>query len=560
MISIVNYKYGNECIPALGQWFYGKDWPSVYIAYNDKKAYVGETLDAVRRTEQHLQEEEFKQFTDICFISDNTFNKSVILDLESFLIKYMSAEGTKELTNGNAGIVDHSYFYKEMYAEEFKEIWSLLIDKGIVNRSLRDIENSELYKYSPYKSLNREQLDASYRILSDIAGIRPGDKRSMIQVIGGAGTGKTILAVYLIKLLSDIVNERKFIYDLDVEDSLLVKGIAKNLLDYKKIGFVVPMNQLRETIKKIFASIDGLNEKMVLSPEEATEGYYDLLVCDEAHRLYKRYNLPSSGSGDNNATKKFDAINKRLMGDHFTGTVNDYTELDWIIKRSKAQVLFYDNLQSIRHTDIDPDRFNSICAPILCKRIELTSQMRCKGGTGYYEYVKSVLEDANLSGYDFKKIENYDVKVIDSIDDFVGTMVALDAEKDLCKIVAGPAWSSSKPFMIDGHEFKWADRSKASTIGQDDKTIWSIHKIQGFDLNYCGVVFGKEVFFDTKKNRVDVKRNEVQDKRVTPRGDDEKMRRFILNIYLTLMTRGIYGTYIYAVDENLREYFKKFFR
>lgn len=75
--------------------------------------YVGETLDAVRRTEQHLQEIEFNDFTDICLISNKTFNKSVVLDLESFLIKYMGSEGSRKLVNGNAGVVNHNYFYKE---------------------------------------------------------------------------------------------------------------------------------------------------------------------------------------------------------------------------------------------------------------------------------------------------------------------------------------------------------------------------------------------------------------------------------------------------------------
>ncbi len=36
-------------------------------------------------------------------------------------------------------------------------------------------------------------------------------------------------------------------------------------------------------------------------------------------------------------------------------------------------------------------------------------------------------------------------------------------------------------------------------------------------------------------------------------------RDYVLNIYLTLMTRDIYGTYLYIVDEALKEYLKIFF-
>ena len=36
------------------------------------------------------------------------------------------------------------------------------------------------------------------------------------------------------------------------------------------------------------------------------------------------------------------------------------------------------------------------------------------------------------------------------------------------------------------------------------------------------------------------------------------LKAYILNIYKTLLTRGIKGTYIYICNENLREYFKQF--
>lgn len=122
MTSVVNFTYDKNVISKIKEWHYGINWPSVYIIYNSKSMYVGETLDAVRRTEQHLQEIEFNDFTDICLISNKTFNKSVVLDLESFLIKYMGSEGSRELVNGNAGVVNHNYFYKEAYEDDFKDM------------------------------------------------------------------------------------------------------------------------------------------------------------------------------------------------------------------------------------------------------------------------------------------------------------------------------------------------------------------------------------------------------------------------------------------------------
>lgn len=548
MSSIVNYPYNAKSIKHISEWGFGTNWPIVYIVYNDTLAYVGETLDAVRRTVQHLQEPEFSCFTQICLISNKTFNKSVILDLESFLIKYISADGTKELKNGNAGVVDHNYFYKEAYVDDFKEIWSELLKREIVQKSLVDIENSELFKYSPYKTLNTEQQKAAYEILNRLSQINDATIKSLITVVGGAGTGKTILAVYLIKLLADINNGKK-VWDAidDSIDALLVQTICKGLDGIKRIGFVVPMRELRTTMKTIFNSVEGLSSSMVLGPEEVVNNWFDILVVDEAHRLYKRKNLPGG------IVKRFDSINKQLMGDNYTESEDDLTQLDWIIKSSRLQVLFYDEFQTIRVTDIGRDCFNSICKPHLYKSIELFSQMRCKGGNGYYEYIRSVIEEKNLNFADYKKIPNYELKVFDNVEDLFSMIQRKNLTYSLCKVVTGPGWTSKEDIIIEGNKYHWASGKNDC----DTNAIFSIHKIQGFDLNYAGVIFGKEVYFDDDAKCIKINKHELSDMRTKSKGDD-KMRQYVLNIYITLMTRGINGTYVFAIDEKLREYLRRF--
>lgn len=36
------------------------------------------------------------------------------------------------------------------------------------------------------------------------------------------------------------------------------------------------------------------------------------------------------------------------------------------------------------------------------------------------------------------------------------------------------------------------------------------------------------------------------------------VKEYLTNIYLTLMTRGIKGTYLYICDDALREYFEQY--
>ena len=135
----------------------GSNWPVVYILNNKSEAYVGETIHAATRAEQHLMNKEKQRLTEIRIISDNKFNKSAILDLESFLIKHMHADRQFKLLNGNDGLQDHDYYDREEYNRTFELVWAKLKKLGIVKSPLIEIENSEIYKYSPYKSLGDEQ-------------------------------------------------------------------------------------------------------------------------------------------------------------------------------------------------------------------------------------------------------------------------------------------------------------------------------------------------------------------------------------------------------------------
>ena len=546
MISFLEYKINKDSKEIIENWHYGRNWPVVYVYYNSNKAYVGESLDALRRMEEHLNESPFSEFTNICFFSGNTYNKSVILDLEASLIKYMGAEGTRKLINGNVGVVDHNYFYKEAYEEDFKEIWSILVEKGIVKKSIVSIENTELFKYSPYKSLNYEQEKAAYEILQNIYKMNNASKKSLMQIDGGAGTGKTILAVYLIKLLVDIKNHKEVWKPIDGDEAEAIRHLVKNVSTIQRIGFVVPMNELRKTMKKkVFPSIEGLSKEMVLSPEEvAVDSYYDLLIVDEAHRLYQNNHLPQGAQG------KFKKVNMKLMGDDYKNDPSDLTELDWIIRNSRLQVIFYDSKQSIRTPDIDEQRFKSITKPYLVMYYELYSQMRCKGGNGYYEYVKKVLRGEKLKVSDYKKINNYDLTVCDSFNDLKNRIEAKNTD-GLSKIVAGPAWSTKEDIIIDGDTYHWVGSSEKNAI------IYSVHKTQGFDLNYAGVVFGREIYYNNSLGRIEINKKGLKDN-YTKSSGDEKMREYILDIYLTLMTRGIHGTYVYAMDSALQEDLKSY--
>src|SRR5690606_36104603 len=112
-------------------------------------------------------------------------------------------------------------------------------------------------------------------------------------VQGNPGTGKTVVAIYRLKLLEDI---RRHDPSEPIDgDSLFsdffTPGHAE-LLSTLRVGIVVPQQSLRDSITRVFALTPGLRKDFVLTPFGGgdSDEPFDLLIVDEAHRLNQRAN------------------------------------------------------------------------------------------------------------------------------------------------------------------------------------------------------------------------------------------------------------------------------
>lgn len=548
----------NEQTPdLLSRMPYGTNWPVVYVINNDKEAYIGETLDAAVRTTQHLQNAERRQLTQINIITDDTFNKSVILDLEAYLIKHMSADGKFQLQNGNAGLQAHNYFNRSIYEKRFHEIWDYLVKKNLASHDAAEIENSDLFKYSPFNALSHDQFQTIVNIVRDLADAIKNDRTMSCVVQGGPGTGKTILGVYLMKLLYDkkmtiFSNENLDPNDLDSNTLTLMKALQE--LPELKIAYVVPQQSLRETMKNVFGSLRGMQKNWVISPMQVPHTQYDLLIVDEAHRLRQRKALSQY--------PPFDKNNELLHLDKNKGT-----ELDWIQKCSKYQVFFYDSMQSVKPSDIDPERFNELLSQPRTKLYRLKTQFRCKGGDEYIDYVRHIFSETPPERY--QPFEEYDFCLFDDVRQMTDAILKLDKEHGLCRNLAGYAWkweSKNDPLVYDinigGNKYRWNSQNEDWVNSPNAPwEIGCIHTVQGYDLNYAGIILGPEILYDDESG-FRINRANYHDVlgMTTIANDPEALRDFILNIYRTLFTRGIRGTYVYACDPGLRNYLSRYIK
>jgi DUF2075 family protein len=546
------YDFNKESLAKIEQNPWVKNqWPLVYFIQNDsiKEAYVGESTNASSRIKNHLGNPERCKLSKISIIGSDKFNKSATLDIESNLIQYITAEGTFKLQNGNYGLINHYYYQKDLYKNLFREVWSKLVEKKIVTKSLTEIENSELFKYSPYKSLNEDQYRSVLEILESLT-IK---KSNRIFIKGSAGTGKTILATYLMKLLySEIEDDYEDYNDDELREINYIRAF-KEKYPKAKIGLVVAMTSLRESLENVFRKIPGLKSSMIINPSDTfkVDEKYDLLIIDEAHRLRQYKNISWMGA--------FKKNNQKL------GLDDSGNELDWIIANSKNQIFFYDSAQSVKPSDIAPEHFLKLLNDSRTVKLELSSQMRVLGGSNYIMFVDDLLNVKRKDSFKYST-NNYELFVFDSLGDMYAELSKREEIFGLCRLVAGYSWPwvskedmSAVDIEIDGLRFQWNQTDKDWINSPNAiKEVGCIHTTQGYDLNYTGVIFGREIIYNKANNRIEVDPKlyfDINGKKGI--SDVEDLKSYIINIYKTIMYRGIRGTFIYACNKELREYLKE---
>lgn len=555
LVDIKRYPFSGKSLNDLrSNAFAVGGWPLVYVLSDEKKlhAYIGETTDALSRMGTHLKHDEKKLLTAVHLITSEYFNKSATLDVESLLIKYMAADGKYSLLNGNLGLSDHNYYQRDdLYEKVFRDVWDALISCGVASKTLNHIDNSDVFKYSPYKSLSFDQRQGLLTILYEL--LNPEVRNVVIE--GGAGTGKSVLAIFLFKLLSkgDRQIDLRDFADDEAEIQSLIDDFKKNNPD-PSMALVVPMTSFRTTLKKAFKHVSGLSPKMVISPAELTKQHYDIVLVDESHRLRRRKNLGAYFG-------TFDKSCEALGMDKHT-----CSEVDWVCRQSDKAVFFYDKGQSIKPSDADSSVFDSLKTDKGSVTHKLLSQFRVKAGQPYVEFIDALLNCRLDSGERFSD-KNYEFELFDSLGDMVDVIKEKENQIGLSRLVAGYSWpwASKKDneafdIEIDGVSLRW-NSTNTDWINRKDsyKEVGCIHTTQGYDLNYAGIIFGKEIRYDKLNESIVIDKANYFD-RTGGQGikDPEELKKYIINIYRTMMLRGIRGTFVYACDPDLQEYLKGF--
>lgn len=358
------------------------------------------------------------------------------------------------------------------------------------------------------------------------------NRKKVLIVEGGPGTGKSVLAINL------LVN-------------LIKKDATTFYVTRNGTPRAVFRKKLQGDFKKDFIESCFQNSGNFYQVESNS---IDALVVDEAHRLTEKSGFMSN------------------LGEN---------QIKEIINAAKFSVFFIDEDQKVTLKDIGTiDSIKKFANELgaECETIELESQFRCNGSDGYLAWLDNLLDirkTANFDNMDF----NYDFKVFDDPNEMREAIIEKNKTNNKSRIVAGYCWNWIKEgkndtnfydITIPKYQFgmSWNLSDKSQTFAIEPNSIneaGCIHTCQGLEFDYVGVIIGDDLIYRDGKIITDVTKRASTDQSVKgykkllekdPEGTTSLLDRIIKNTYKVLMTRGMKGCYVFCTDDELREHIK----
>jgi DUF2075 family protein len=356
------------------------------------------------------------------------------------------------------------------------------------------------------------------------------NNKKVLIIQGGPGTGKSVVAINLLVALTKL--------------GLLAQYVSKNsapraVFEARLTGSVKP-----SVVRNLFKGSG--------SYIETESNSFDALIVDEAHRLNKHSGL-FGNLGEN--------------------------QIKEIINASKFSVFFIDEDQRVTLKDIGRKEEIELWANINkaeVMELELNSQFRCNGSDGYLAWLDNILQIRETANDDLEGI-NYDFKVVDNPSELRDLINEKNIINNRARLVAGYCWGwpskkDKSRFDIEFPEYnfhmKWNLMEDGSTwiISPNSvNEIGCIHTCQGLEVDYIGVIIGKDLIVRNGQVITDATKRASSDKSVhgykkllqqNPEEGKQVLDMIIKNTYRTLMTRGMKGCYIYCVDQETGKYFR----
>jgi DUF2075 family protein len=354
--------------------------------------------------------------------------------------------------------------------------------------------------------------------------------KRVLLVQGGPGTGKSVLAANLLgRLAADGLNAQ----------------------------YATGSKAFTLTMRKIVGRRAGAQFRYFNSYTNAEPDSVDVLICDESHRIREK------------STTRFTPADVRASLP---------AQVDELLRTAKVSVFFIDDQQIVRPGEEGSSKLiREQAAGIGAKLWEyhLEAQFRCAGSDGFVNWVNNTLGIKPTANQVWnQKDEPFEFRVFSSVEALDQAIRYRADSGASARLVAGFCWPWSDPnadgtlvkdVRIGMFERPWNAKSNGGRLapGIPPENLWAydpagidqvgcIYTAQGFEFDYVGIIWGKDLRFDLQEQQWIGDRQQSRDN-IVRRGGTAFLE-LVKNTYRVLLSRGLKGCYVYCQDAETAKF------
>ncbi|MGW4546131.1 DNA/RNA helicase domain-containing protein [Streptomyces violaceorubidus] len=396
------------------------------------------------------------------------------------------------------------------------------------SRQLMSVAAEEVRERNQFVLLDEQQV--AYRmVLNAVQKAKNADRKEVVVVTGGPGTGKSVIAL---QLLGELY--RRGVPALHATGSQSFTKTMRKVAGARK----------RE-VQDLFKYFNSF-----MSAEKNSLG---ALICDEAHRIRET------------------SANRYTRAALRTGRA----QIDELIDVAYVPVFFLDEHQVVRPGEmgtVADIKAAAAARDIPCHVVPLDSQFRCGGSDSYLRWVVRLLGLEPGGPVVWEPDDRMQLLVADSPQEMEAFLESRRAEGYGARMSAGYCWTWSpepKPgdplppdVVIGDWARPWNLRGDRSVSGAPPAALWAtdpagfgqvgcVYTAQGFEYDWSGVIIGPDLLW--RGDRWITDRTASKDPVFRKSTSDDDVDRLIRNTYKVLLTRGMVGTVVFSTDPETRE-------
>jgi DUF2075 family protein len=395
-------------------------------------------------------------------------------------------------------------------------------------RKLLDHTAEVIRRQRSYVLLDEQQV-AFNSVLAHAQAALATDTKHVVLIRGGPGTGKSVLAIHLIAELC----ARK----LNAQHATGSRAFTK-------------------TLHKIVGSRASAQFRFFHNYAHHEPGSIDVLVLDEAHRI--------------RATS-----NHRFTRRH---EKSELPQVEELFQAAKVLVVFIDDLQIVRPSEVgtcELVRAAAAKAGATIHEFELEAQFRCNGSDGFVNWVDNTLGIRRTANVLWERSDPFEFRICETAQEVRDLVRAREREGLTSRLVAGYCWPWSDPrpdgslvgdVVVGDLAMPWNAKPDSTRLakGIPSALLWAhdsrgidqigcIYTAQGFEFDYVGVIFGRDLRYDPTSGEWTGDPTQSHDRGGAKRGKS-RLLELVRQTYRVLLTRGMKGCYVHFIDSATRDF------